>query len=54
MRLTGESEKYGTRKKGVRKGLKKLLPRADPTGCSEVLKTCLKDVGASTAALNVS
>lgn len=51
-RLEGESKKYGTKKKGFRKDLKKLFSRTDPSECSQVLKGCRNDVAESSATVN--
>ncbi|KIO31984.1 hypothetical protein M407DRAFT_216493 [Tulasnella calospora MUT 4182] len=50
-RLEGESKKYGTKKKGFRKDLKKLFSRTDPSECSQVLKGCRNDVEENSATL---
>ncbi|KAG9024811.1 hypothetical protein FS837_005184, partial [Tulasnella sp. UAMH 9824] len=51
-RLEVESKKYGTRKKGFRREVKKLFSRVDPNDCAQVLKDCRNDVKESSEALN--
>ncbi|KAG8909512.1 hypothetical protein FRC01_006893, partial [Tulasnella sp. 417] len=51
VKVRGESKKYGTRKKGFRKKVKKLFSRTDPSQCTEVLRSCRADVEESSTAL---
>ncbi|KAG8902571.1 hypothetical protein FRC00_001364 [Tulasnella sp. 408] len=53
-RLKGESEKYGIRKKGLRKSVKILFSRKDPTQCKEVVRGCRADIEGSSTTLNVN
>ncbi|KAG8963784.1 hypothetical protein FRC00_005065, partial [Tulasnella sp. 408] len=51
-KLKPESEKYGTKKKGIRKELRKLFSPTDPSQCTEVLRSCRTDVEESWATLH--
>ncbi|KAG8928895.1 hypothetical protein FRC01_005211, partial [Tulasnella sp. 417] len=55
-RMKGESEKYGTKNKGLRekikKKVKKVFSRTDPSRCIEVLRSCRTDIGESSTTLN--
>ncbi|KAG9028416.1 hypothetical protein FS837_003890, partial [Tulasnella sp. UAMH 9824] len=51
-RLNGESEKYGTKKKGFKKRVKKVFSRNDPTQCKEVVRGCRADIEGSSTTLN--
>ncbi|KAG9040391.1 hypothetical protein FS837_000712 [Tulasnella sp. UAMH 9824] len=51
-RLKGESEKYGTKKKGLRKRVKVLFSRKDDSQCAGVVRSCRNDIAASSTTLD--
>ncbi|KAG9029331.1 hypothetical protein FS837_003594, partial [Tulasnella sp. UAMH 9824] len=51
-RLQGESEKYGTKKKGFRKSVKMFFSPNDPIQCREVVRACRADIVGSSTRVN--
>ncbi|KAG8918152.1 hypothetical protein FRC00_012793, partial [Tulasnella sp. 408] len=51
-KLKGESEKYGSKKKGFRKRVKVFFSRNDPSQCAGVVRSCRNDIVNSSTTLN--